>query len=138
MRPTPRTRTPPRCPHGRRGDFLTTCGPTRLLEHPTIAAAAENGGLSERSLYRYLEDEDFSAEYRCLRARLVEEVVAELQKIGVEAVGVLRASFEDESASVRLRAARTVLDLMFKGTEFSDWEDRLRQLEEAADKTEHW
>jgi len=68
----------------------------------------------------------------------VEEVVAELQKIGVEAVGVLRASFEDESASVRLRAARTVLDLMFKGTEFSDWEDRLRQLEEAADKTEHW
>ena len=110
-------------------------GPTRLLEHPTIAAAAENGGLSERSLYCYLEDEDFSAEYRCLRARLVEEVVAELQKIGVEAVGVLRASFEDESASVRLRAARTVLDLMFKGTEFSDWEDRLRQLEEAADKT---
>jgi hypothetical protein len=110
-----------------------------LLEHPTIAAAAENGGLSERSLYCYLEDEDFSAEYRCLRARLVEEeVVAELQKIGVEAVGVLRASFEDESASVRLRAARTVLDLMFKGTEFSDWEDRLRQLEEAADKTEHW
>ena len=51
---------------------------------------------------------------------------------------VLCASFEDESASVRLRAARTVLDLMFKGTEFSDWENRLRQLEEAADKTEHW
>ena len=65
----------------------------------------------------------------------MDQAVAELQKIGVEAVGLLCASFEDESTSVRLRAARTVLDLMFKGTEFSDWEDRLRQLEEAADKT---
>jgi len=109
-----------------------------LLENPTIAAAAENCGLSERTLYRYLEDADFLAQYQRLRARLVDQAVAELQKIGVEAVGVLRASFEDESVSVRLRAARTALDLMFKGTEFSDWEDRLRQLEGTTDETAHW
>ena len=107
-----------------------------LLETPSVASAAERCALSERTLYRYLEDEGFRAKYRHLRARLVEEVVASLQKIGVEAVGVLRASFEDESASVRLRAARNALDLMLKGTEFADWEERLRRLEEAeADET---
>ena len=108
-----------------------------LLEHPTIAAAAESCNLSERTLYRYLEDKDFREEYRRLRARLVEEVVAELQKGGVEAVGVLRRNFGAESESAQLRAARTVLEFMLRGTEFVDLEARIAALEEGTDETEY-
>jgi hypothetical protein len=108
-----------------------------LLERPTIAAAAESCNLSERTLFRYLEDEDFRAEYRRLRARLVEEVVADLQKGGVEAVGVLRRNFEAESESAQLRAARTVLEFMLRGTELVDLEARLAALEEGTDETEY-
>jgi hypothetical protein len=108
-----------------------------LLERPTIAAAAESCNLSERTLFRYLEDEDFRAEYRRLRARLVEEVVAELQKGGVEAIGVLRRNFEAESESAQLRAARTVLEFMLRGTELVDLEARLAALEEGTDETEY-
>lgn len=102
-----------------------------LLVTPTVSAAADRCGLSERTVYRYLRDSDFGARYREERARLVEQAVAGLQKIGIGAVGVLRRNFDaQDQPHAQIRAATNALSLMFKGTALVDMEERLRALEE--------
>ena len=104
-----------------------------LLEHPTIAAAAENCNLSERTLHRYLQDPDFGAVYREERRHLTDEVIAALQKSGTSAVAALRNALSNENAAVRVRAARAVLQYLFVGVELADLEERIKVLEEGND-----
>ncbi len=106
-----------------------------LLVSPTVKAAAEFSGLGERTIHRYLkEDPEFKRRYAEERAFLLDQTVAGLQKLGIGAVGVLRRNFEAQNPHAQIRAARTVLDLMFKGTELIELEERIRQLEEEADE----
>lgn len=102
-----------------------------LLASPTVVAAAERSGLGERTIYRYLKDPEFKRRYQEERAFLLDQTVAGLQKLGIGAVGVLRRNFDAENPHAQIRAARTVLDLMFKGTELVEMEERLRRLEES-------
>lgn len=103
-----------------------------LLATATVAAAAEMSGISERTVYRYLRDPGFRACYREARAAMMDQSVAALQKVSIEAVAVLRGAFKSENPHARIRAAKTVLDAMFKGTELVDMEERLRRLEKGA------
>ncbi len=107
-----------------------------LLATPTVKAAAGRCGLNERTVRRYLEDPEFKRRYTEARAHLLDQAVAGLQKLGVAAVSVLGRNFEAENRHVQVRAARTVLDLMFRGTELVEIEERIRRLEEAADDDE--
>ena len=105
-----------------------------LLATPTVAAAAERCGLSERTVYRYLQEDEFKERYRGERAFLLEQTVAGLQKLGIGAVGVLRRNFDAKGLPhAQIRAATNALNLMFKGTELVDLEERIRRLEEEAD-----
>jgi hypothetical protein len=63
---------------------------------------------------------------RAQRALMISETVAELEKMGLEAVSVFRGALEDEDVGVRLRAARAVLDFMLKGAEM---ERKIRELD---------
>lgn len=105
-----------------------------LLATPTVTAAAERSGLGERTIYRYLKDPEFKRRYSEERAHLLDQTVAGLQKLGIGAVGVLRRNFDAESPHVQIRAARAVLDLMFRGAELVEMEERLRRLEDEADE----
>ncbi len=105
-----------------------------MLASPTLVAAAERCGLTERTLRRYLKDPEFKRRYHEERAFLLDQTVAGLQKLGIGAVGVLRRNFDAPNPHAQIRAARTVLDLMFKGTELVEMEERLRRLEEDADE----
>ncbi len=66
------------------------------------------------------------AVYRAQRALMISETVAELEKMGLEAVSVFRGALEDEDVGVQLRAARAVLDFMLKGAEM---ERKIRELD---------
>ncbi len=105
-----------------------------LLTSPTVAAAADQSGIGRATIYRYLKDPEFKRRYAEERAFLLDQTVAGLQKLGIGAVGVLRRNFEAQNPHAQIRAARTVLDLMFKGTELIELEERIRQLEEEADE----
>lgn len=100
-----------------------------LLASPTVTAAAERSGIGRATIHRYLKDPEFKRRYSEERAFLLDQTVAGLQKLGIGAVGVLRRNFEAESPHVQVRAARYVLDLMLKGTELVEMEERLRRLE---------
>ena len=98
----------------------------------TIAEAAIRAGVSERTVYRRLEDADFRASVQQARADLVTQAVARLAEAGGEAVATLRALLgEGTLPAVRLGAARAVLELGTKLRESEELERRLSELEAA-------
>jgi hypothetical protein len=103
-----------------------------------VGEAAEKAELSTRTLWRYLADPDFQEVYREQRALLLQQTITALQRVGAEAVAVLQDSISpEEEANLRLRAARTALEHMFRGVEtdrrikeLDDIIPRLEQLED--------
>jgi hypothetical protein len=105
-----------------------------LLASNSVGAAAEMAELSPRTLWRYLADPDFQEVYREHRAMLLQQTITALQRVGAEAVAVLQDSISpEEEANLRLRAARSALDHMFRGVET---ERKIREQEEILERLE--
>ncbi len=98
-----------------------------LLSTTTIEKAAVLGGLTSRTIKRYLATPEFAAIYRERRALIVAETIAGLEKLGAKAVSALDRAVEDVDVNVRIRAARTALEYLLKGGEH---ERRIRELDE--------
>src|SRR4029450_4293035 len=105
-----------------------------LLAHRTIAEAAHQGGIGERTLLRWLqEDRAFQGTYRTARRHVVQHAVAQVQQATSTAVATLEAIMQDStaSASARVSAAKAVLETALKGVELEDLEARIVALEAA-------
>src|SRR5262245_41209465 len=102
-----------------------------LLNEPTIAAAAVTAGVSESTLYRWLREPAFAAEYQRARREAVRQAVAQVQRVSWAAVSVLMQLMVDKTAapSVRLNAASKILDLAIRAVELEDMEARIAALE---------
>lgn len=91
-------------------------------------------GVSERTLWRWLQAEPFKAAYDEARQALVSHAVTRLQVATELAVNTLRDVMENRinSASARVAAAKTVLDIAMGlgGTGDEDLSGRLDELEE--------
>lgn len=106
-----------------------------LIAQPTLALAASQAGIGERTLYRWLrEDTAFQAEYLALRRQLVSNATFQLQKAGNNAVSALTRVMNDPGApaSARVAAARAVLEMSYKALEIDDLEARIAALEARA------
>jgi hypothetical protein len=102
-----------------------------LLEQPTIPEAAKAAGVSYTSLWRWLQDPTFQAEYRNARRQALGQATSQLQQAAAAAVKALREIIEDVKApsSSRVMAARTVLEMGLKAVELEDMEVRLAAIE---------
>lgn len=103
-----------------------------LISQPSIAAAAEAAGISESTLYRWLaNDAQFQKLYRDARKELVQQATSQLQRAAADAVKALEDVLRDAtaSASAKIAAARTILELAFKAAELEDMEARVSELE---------
>jgi hypothetical protein len=103
-----------------------------LLAQRTIAEAAQQVGIGERTLLRWLqEDSAFQAAYRTARRHVVQHAVAQVQQATSTAVATLEAIMQDStaSASARVSAAKAVLETAIKGVEVEDLEARMTALE---------
>jgi hypothetical protein len=99
-----------------------------LLSTNSLEAAAESCGLAVRTLRNYLKDKTFSQAYRESRDKLFEEAMTTLRRIAKGALSAHEdAMGEDQDINVRLRAGRSVMDLLLKGVEL---ERRMRETEE--------
>ena len=105
-----------------------------LLSEATVGTAAEKAGVGEVTLYRWLKLPDFLAAYREARREVVEKAVAQMQQSSWAASATLIRLLGSGSDSIRLQAARTILDQANKGLELIDFEERLAALEQQADK----
>ena len=102
-----------------------------LLVHPTMLAAAAAAGVSEVTLWRWMQIPEFKEQYRLARREAVSQAVGHLQGACSVAVVALTDISQDVScpASARVSAARTVLELALKGVELEDLAVRVEELE---------
>lgn len=61
-----------------------------LLAHPTMPEAAKAAGVSETSLWRWLQRDDFRKKYREAQDKVFDGALASLQGASTEAVNCLR------------------------------------------------
>ena len=109
-----------------------------LLNQPTITLAAEDAGISETTLWRWLQRGDFAKAYREARKQAVNQAIAHIQRISGEAVNTLREVMNDgKKETARVTAARAILELTLKAYEIEDLEERLEALEERMRNNEH-
>ena len=107
-----------------------------LLTQPTLDEAAKHAGVSGPTLWRWMQEPSFQMEYRKARRQAMGQAVAQLQQASSAAVKALREIIQnsDVTASARVTAARTVLEIGLKAIELEDLESRVEELERMADQ----
>jgi len=102
-----------------------------LLAHSTVPEAARAVGIGERTLWKWMQREDFREAYRKARAEVVRHAVAQVQRGMGKAVETLVEVMEDKGApqGSRVSAAKAMLDLGLRAVEFEELEARLTKLE---------
>ena len=102
-----------------------------LLACATIEKAAEQAGLSKRTIYRYLNAATFKAALRARQDQAIAAAVAALAGLAGKSIETLRGVMEDPEAAqgVRTRAALGVLDHVHRMMELRDLAERVAALE---------
>src|SRR5262245_13125075 len=102
-----------------------------LLVAPSVTAAAQQIGVNENTLLRWLKDGDFQAAYREARRAVVQHAIVQVQQATGEAVETLRQVMQaaDAPASAKVSAAKTILETAIKAVELEDLETRIVTLE---------
>jgi len=95
----------------------------------TLDAAARQCGVSERTIYRRLEDPKFKKRLERVRADMVGRTSGMLTAAGCEAIRTLLTLQKDSTPTVRLGAARTTLEIGLKMRQMVDLEQRMAELE---------
>jgi hypothetical protein len=100
-----------------------------LLTQTSIARAAKQVGISKATAIRWLAEPGFKAAFRSARREVLEAAIGRLQQVTTDAVKTLHASLRAKPPTVRVTAARTILEYSLRGVEFLDLEDRMSALE---------
>jgi transposase-like protein len=98
----------------------------------SIKEAARSAGVSQSTAYRRLKDPAFLRRVSEIRASFLNEAVGLLSEAANEAVSTLKALLTARAESVRLSAARAILELGPKLREQAELEERVTALERAA------
>ena len=93
-----------------------------LLRCPTKQEAAKEAGIAESTLRSYLADPEFQTELRKAFARMVDDAANDLKRTLSPAIQALQdiVADEEQSASARISAARSLLEYSLRYSEFSD------------------
>jgi uncharacterized protein (UPF0147 family) len=93
--------------------------------------AAEAAGISETTLWRWLQIKEFHTAYMKARRESVKQGIARLQNATGEAVSVLQEVMSDKEAprSVRVTAAKAIIEYSIKAVEVEDLAHRVDELE---------
>lgn len=105
---------------------------TALAAGKCVRVAAEEAGIGERTVYRRLEDAAFRRQVDEARGDMISRATGQLSDAATSAVETLRALLTSTSDTVRLGAARSILELGGRLRESEELEKRIERLEEAA------
>lgn len=103
-----------------------------LLTRPTVQEAARAAQVGERTLYRWLKDDDtFQMALRIARHESLTQAIGQLQRQTGAAVAALARIMGDQEAapSAQVSAAKAILELAFKSYEIEEVEARIAALE---------
>lgn len=108
-----------------------------LASGQTVRDAALGAGVGERTATRRLADLDFRRKMYQLRAEMVERALGKMADGMAEAADTLRSLLRAEADSVRLGAARSILELGNKLRETVELETRIAELEQRLLEEDH-
>ena len=117
--------------HGEKLRHKQECAIAALLVAPSVTAAAQQIGVNENTLLRWLKDAAFQTTYRDARRAVVQQAIVQVQRATGEAVETLRRVMHDAEApaGAKVSAAKTILETAIKAVEVEDLEVRLAALE---------
>ena len=103
-----------------------------LLENNSVADAAVACGISQTTIFRYLQDPTFRAKFQKANQDMVDIALTKLQRACGNAVDVLVEIMNDKNVppGVRVRAADCILSRSMDTTKIEALELRISQLEE--------
>lgn len=103
-----------------------------VISHPTLKEAALAAGVSETTLWRYMQDDNFKRLLREARRESINHSVIRLQRASSDAVTVLHELMISDKApaSARITAARTILDYSMRAAEIDELVSRVEELED--------
>lgn len=102
-----------------------------LLSEPTTKQAAQSAGVNEATIWRWLQLKPFQTAYLAARRETVKQSIARLQKKTGDAVDVLSEIMQSQNVpgSVRVSAAKAVIEYAIKSVEVEDLAHRVEELE---------
>jgi hypothetical protein len=103
-----------------------------LLTAGTIARAAEQAGIAERTLRNWLREPEFAALYRARRLQVVEHAVGILQSASLSAVLALVRNLTCGKPGAEIAAAHHLLEHSLQAIQEFDVLSRLEALEQKA------
>ncbi|MFY9611633.1 MAG: hypothetical protein WAU45_23845 [Blastocatellia bacterium] len=109
---------------------------TSLAGGSSVREAAALAGVSERTAHRRWSDPGFRLKVNEAWSEIVRQAVGKLGDASTHAAAVLRELLNADSESVRLSAARSILDHTVRLSEFANVEQRLSNLESALQASE--
>jgi hypothetical protein len=102
---------------------------TALAAGATIQEAAGRAGLSERTAYRRMAEGAFAEKLKRFRADMLQRALGRLADTSTKAVETLSELLLAKSETVRLGAARSILELATRFRESVEFDQRLAELE---------
>ncbi|HKP37186.1 MAG TPA: hypothetical protein VJT71_10020 [Pyrinomonadaceae bacterium] len=102
-----------------------------LLNEPTLKEAATSAGVTETTLWRWMQEEAFRSAYMEARRAAVQRGIARMQSATCEAVETLRSVMNDQTSkgSERVSAAKAIIEFAYKGIDIEDVAARLAVVE---------
>lgn len=100
-----------------------------LLTERTADAACFKAKVAPSTLWRWMKDETFTSEYRKVRRRLLENTVARLQGLAVQAVDTLERNLNCENPAAEIRTAQIIIEQTIRGVDLLDVDQRLEHME---------
>jgi hypothetical protein len=125
------TRTKGKSGHGAKSDVVRERAIVELLSGRSFTAAARKAGINERTLRKWAsEDDDFKAELRAAQTALFEAGMSRVLGMTTRAVDTLADLLDQgQPPTVRLGAARSILELGVHKHDADDIEKRLGEIE---------
>ena len=101
----------------------------------TIAEAAAAAGVSPRTAHRRMEDEAFRERVQTARAEMLFQAMGRLANASGRAVETLESLLDADADTVRLGAARSILEIGNRFRESIELEARLQAIESTIEST---
>jgi DNA-binding MurR/RpiR family transcriptional regulator len=106
-----------------------------LLTEKTYKEAAEKAGISESTLFRWMQTDSFKQRYDQAKQQVVTHATGRLRQSMTLAVDTLEAVMRDAKAPAMARviAAKTVIETALKAIETEDLSERIEELEKQSE-----
>jgi hypothetical protein len=100
-----------------------------LAAGDSVSEAAQKAGMAERTAYRRLDDPAFRQRIQTLRGEMIGQALGRMADSMTEAADVLRGLLRADAETIRLGAARSLLDLGVKLRDSIELGARIAELE---------